>query len=363
MASHDPIDADKVQAQQWEFLWGDRIPRGAISVVAGRGDQGKGLFAAHVAAEISQHGGHVLYCAAEDDHRKMSKPRLDAAEANLKNVTFWRFSLPADFDQLEQIISQRKTQLVVIDPFAACTTITRRSDRIRMVTNQLTALAETYNVAILVVEHALKKFDKHNPLGVIGGSSSGLPVATRAAFALGIDPEDEDKRILVKLKLNIVDREEGCPMVFDLDTREVQALNPLTREMEAKPFPYLVFDQELDSYDVARLFVKNTEGTVGRPPEKRAAASEWLTHYLLAAGGPVLAGKVTEDAKHANMNARTLRRAAQDMGVVKAGGGPAITWDLPPELKPKPKPPETTDWDAALGDLIDDGGDGNGNDA
>ena len=55
-----PIRLDRVRARKVAFLWRDRIPKGMITVVAGRPDQGKGLFGAHVAAEASQRT-RVLY--------------------------------------------------------------------------------------------------------------------------------------------------------------------------------------------------------------------------------------------------------------------------------------------------------------
>jgi hypothetical protein len=86
-----------------------------------------------------------------------------------------------------------------------------------------------------------------------------------------------------------------------------------------------------------RLFDKpkpTTTPTIGRPPDKRAAAAEWLTTYLADAGKPVKASTITEDAKQYGMSQKTLRRAADDMGIVKsAKGGPNVTWDLPQEVK------------------------------
>jgi hypothetical protein len=124
--------------------------------------------------------------------------------------------------------------------------------------------------------------------------------------------------------------------------------------MEPLPFPFLVFDEELETYDVSRLFIQKGETTMGRPATARAEATEWLSQYLADAKGPVLASKIVEDAKHANMNDRTLRRAAKDMGIVKTGGGSTTMWDLPPAAKKAmgiPDLPTTTDWDSALGEL------------
>ena len=79
-------------------------------------------------------------------------------------------------------------------------------------------------------------------------------------------------------------------------------------------------------------------GKIGRRPDKRAAAAEWLTQYLAGKGGMVAGGTVMEDAKHYGHAKNTIRRAADDMtikGIVQpdgslkeAKGGKNIVWVL-----------------------------------
>src|SRR4051794_33090119 len=107
-----PIGADEVKAESVEWLWRERIPKGMLTVVAGKPDQGKGLFAAHVASvvsngidengypDVTKPGVKVLYSAIEDAHGLMTKPRLEAAGANLKNIKLWRFQVPSMMDVL-----------------------------------------------------------------------------------------------------------------------------------------------------------------------------------------------------------------------------------------------------------------------
>jgi hypothetical protein len=51
-------------------------------------------------------------------------------------------------------------------------------------------------------------------------------------------------------------------------------------------------------------------------------------------GKPVPAGQVVEDAKQFGYTQKTLRRAAEDMGVIKdpPGGGRNCTWRLPDDV-------------------------------
>lgn len=322
-----PISADKVDAERVEWLWRERIPKGMLTVIAGRPDQGKGLLAAHVAAEVSQ-TSKVLYSAAEDSAGLMTRPRLEAAGAVLENVLLWRFAIPMNQQELHQLIVEQEIALVVMDPFASHLSggIKRHSDNVRQVLGPLTTLIEKTMTSVLIIEHALKRVPTTgHPLDCIGGSSSGLPAASRAAYVFGVDPDDEDRRILAPAKFNIGPKPKA--LAFDIEVEDIDVVGDV---------PALLEDEELLAFDPMRLFAnKKQPGKVGRPPDKRAAAAEWLTTYLADEGGPVNSGKVQEDAKQYGMSTKTLRRAAEDMGIVKhpPGGGRNCTWDLPEEVK------------------------------
>jgi predicted DNA-binding transcriptional regulator AlpA len=82
--------------------------------------------------------------------------------------------------------------------------------------------------------------------------------------------------------------------------------------------------------DAARRKARSrSSNPAGRPPERRHAAEVWLQSRL--ASGKVAAHDVYEDAEMAGIAARTLRKAADALGVIRdpAGGGPNVTWELP----------------------------------
>jgi hypothetical protein len=160
-------------------------------------------------------------------------------------------------------------------------------------------------------------------------------------------------------------------MAFEVDVEVVEPVGDV---------PLLDPTEELQVFDPMKLFQsKNQPGKVGRPPDKRAAAAEWITTYLAEAGGPVKSTLIQEDAKQAGMSQKTLRRAADDMEVVKdpPGGGRNCTWDLPDDVKElmgievaKPAPLPTNeetpseetpvtddDFDAGLAELLGGGDD------
>jgi hypothetical protein len=326
----DPIRADRVKAEKVRWLWRERIPYGMLSVVAGRPDQGKGLLAAHIAAEASRKGIKVLYSAAEDSHGLMTRPRLEAAGAKLENIHLARFTLPKDMHWLAEQVVKHKVRLVIIDPLASHLGggVSRHSDNIRTVTGPLGALMERTNCACIIVEHALKKVAAGaHPLNAIGGSGSGLPAAARIAYLFGVDPDDPDRRILGVAKCNI--REKPEALAFESDTKEIAGIGEV---------PILVYNEEVTGFDTTSLVSApraNQVGARSRPgpaPDKLANAAEWLANYLAEAGGPVMASKILEDAKHVGMSGKTLKRASIEMKVVKTGG-PGGTWDLNADFK------------------------------
>lgn len=322
----DPVQSSAITPKRVDWLWHDRLPKGMIVVVAGKPDQGKGLFAAKVAADISTQGGNVLYSAVEDAEDLMTRPRLEAAGANLDRIWLWNFQVPNQLSELEELIVEHDVRLVVLDPFAAHlgSGVSRHSDNVRQVTTPLKELGGKYGTTFLVMEHALKRVAKNgHPLAAIGGSGSGLPAAARMAYIFGTDPEDSERMVLANVKSNL--RERPKAFAFEVDVEEMDVVGEM---------PSLVVQGET-TFDPMRLLqTKATDAKPGPKPDKRAAAAEWLTMHLFAYG-PLAAGKLFDDAKAASFTSKTMRRAAEDMGIVKnpPGGGPGTTWDLPPKLR------------------------------
>lgn len=333
-----PIRADRIQIRPVSWLWRERVPRGMMTIFGGRPDKGKGLMSARVAADVSNtkvqredgtwRWGRVLYSAIEDSHEVMTAPRLQAAGANMKNVHVWRFQLMRDWDELEYILLEEEIDLLVMDPLAAHLSggVSRHSDNIRTVTNPLTNLAEETQTAVLAVEHVLKHISPNaHPLQSIGGSGSGLAAAARMAYLIGVDPKDDDRRLLANIKSNI--SEPPMALAFEIDQAQVDVLSSV---------PFLTYVDEVNCD--ARLLVASDKsmGVVGRPPEKVAQAAEWLANYLYKVWNckPVPVSKIEEDAKQYKISPKTMRRAAADMKIIKnpPGGGPKVTWELPQGL-------------------------------
>ena len=339
-----PIRADEVEPEAVTWLWGERVPRSMISIFAGRPEVGKGLVVAHIAAEVSRmrfnaetllpakagdknaRWGQVLYSAVEDSHSLMTAPRLMSAGANMDNIFLWRFMIPNQQHELEQYIIKKNIDLLIIDPFAAHLGhgVSRHSDNIREVLTPLTELIEKTGTAVIIVEHVLKGMGSNrHALAAIGGSGSGLPAASRMAYLFGKDPADEDRRILAPVKSNV--RETPQAMAFQVDVNHIENVGEM---------PYLLFEEECEFDPMTLVVTDRKTGVNGRPPDKRAAACEWLTNIMVKMGGKGKASEILALAQSVGMNTKTVRRARTDMGVVMdpVGGGRGCTWELPEEI-------------------------------
>jgi hypothetical protein len=321
--------AQSVKTRKIEWWWRNRIPKGQIVIIAGRPDQGKGLYACHLAAELS-HEHKIIHSSWEDDYATMLAPRYRAAGARMGNVLLWQFKLPSDDIDLTGMVLEHRPAIVVLDPLSAHLDrrVSKYNDSIRSVTTPMQKLAEKTGTTFIVIEHALKKVAKGaHPLAAIGGTSSGLPAASRMAYLFGQDPHDEERCVLCCVKSNL--RRKPKPLEFELDTKELA---------KAGETPYLMYKGETKFRPMALLhdsFNANVSATGmprGRPPVKRAEAAEWLVGYL--AEGPIKQSKCLEDGLQHNLSQNTIKRAAEDIRLVKKppGGGKGCTWELPAAL-------------------------------
>jgi putative DNA primase/helicase len=320
--------ANTIHARAVRWLWRERIPVGMITIIAGRPGAAKSLLAIHITADVSRQAD-VLISAREDPEREVIRPRLEAAKANLDRVHVGSLRLPADLDQLERTVVEKRIALVVIDPVAAHlgVGISRFNDSVRQVSTPLTAIAERTGAAIVFVDHVTKHIAQNaHPLQAIGGSGSGLPAAARMAFITGKDPAD-DERVIACCVKSVRERPRALGFLLDSvsyvdgDGRHGTAGVLLPEEAEFE-------------FDARSLLVVDSDGKRGRPPTKRAMAAEWLAKHLFGADGHERpASDVEEDARQTGgITTATLRRASEDMGVLKRQRDRVWWWTLPAEL-------------------------------
>jgi hypothetical protein len=200
-----------------EWLWPGRVARGKLTVIAGAPGSGKSTLAMRIAAAVSsggtwpcgegsaEQGRVVLICP--DGDTDVLDPRLRAAGADVDRVKLLfvdaeaeparAFDLGHEFKQLEnEIASLQDLRLVVVDalPVAGGRVAAREA---RALFASLAAFARRHNVAVVAIAQAADA----DYLARKPARLSALALApARMAFAIEIDPVDENRRLLLQMK-------------------------------------------------------------------------------------------------------------------------------------------------------------------
>lgn len=319
-------------------LGGNKLPKGMITLLAGRPDQGKSLLTAHLAASVTEDkidddgvtpGDNVIFSNLEDSVAHVVRPRLEAAGANLEKVHFWHPFLPKDSEKLREKIEEVDAKLVILDPVAAHLGVSIYHDQeVRKALTPLTKIASETGCCMVLVHHTVKKVSPNShPLSSIGGSGGGLPGAARVIYIFGINPESDDERVLLPIKFNIASQPKGASFEIDEVTSKFGKQTITTGRLNLLH----------DAVDVNNTFIMKVltaQGEAALSAEKRAIAAEWLTELLCT--GPQRVDDLRKGATVEGVAWRTLRRAAEEIAVVKKPhyvqgkkGVDHWSWELP----------------------------------
>ncbi len=325
-----------VQPREVSWLWEGRIPRGRLSLLAGRPGEGKSMLTMDMAARVTIGSvwpdgatctpGSVVLVAGEDDLHEVIRPRLDAHGADSSRVhamqsvvrvdakggtTEAMFTL-ADLRPLELTLEAvPDCALVIIDPigsFIGGEVDADKDNKVRAVLAPLAALAQRTGAAVLLVAHQRKGTASHADDMVMG--SRAFTGIARSVLHLMMDPGDNQRRLLLPGKMNLSSPAAG--LAFTITGK------PAHIEWELDPVS-LTADGVLAS----------TGGGDGRGRTELDDAKDWLEELL--AHGPVLCKDAERDAKDAGHSLGTLRRAkaALRVGSRKRGFNGPHEWHLP----------------------------------
>jgi len=214
------LRASDVEPEMVQWLWRQHIAQGMLTVVAGRPGSRKSLFAAHVTADVTNAGKSVIFSNVEDPAAQVTRPRLEAAGADLDKVLFWRPFLPAMLEQTERVIREHNVGLIVLDPIVKHMTVSIWNDAEfgEAMVPVFDMLSRT-GCAILGVHHTKKNVNRNSdPQEAIGGSAGSLLGSCRAAFIMGPNPHDATERVVAPVKFNIA--AEPFSLALELDVVE-----------------------------------------------------------------------------------------------------------------------------------------------
>jgi hypothetical protein len=328
-----------VKMRPIEWVWPSRIARGKHTTIAGEPGVSKSTLLYWVAAAVSKGRpwpcgegtapiGSVIILSAEDGAEDTIKPRIlaaggDATKVHIINATkdedgkVSSFTLQQDLQALEQMIYEiGDVVLVIIDPISSY--LGDRVDGhsntdIRRVVEPLHEMADRKLVAVLTNTHfakagaANKSRASHRFIG-----STAFVALPRVAFAVVVDPEDEDRRLVLHVKNNIAKAAPG------LAYRLIQTLagyigdppDPLYAScIDWEPeYVATTADQAISKHEEKLRDAGGKDGARSSPDRDEA---ETFLRAFLANGREAFAKDVNAAAKAASIKEKPLRQARE----------------------------------------------------
>ena len=333
----DPsFSSDDMESRALTWLMGGFLAKGVVTGLVGLPGAGKSTFARRVVATLTRgltlpsllpEGSQpprglgptrVLWWGGEEAADSMVKPGLEAVQADPR---YWRF-LPgaatdtrldeAGIDRVFRVCSLHDCGLIVIDTLEDLQPDNANLNdgaSARRILRPLMLRCQESGVAALVLRHEGKAVRRN---GVhVGAGSIQLIAALRATFLL-VQREDEDHRLLpdrqlVPAKVNI-----SCPRSISLRLENVTRVLP---DFDGEPVEQLIPVAEfgklgdLTADDIIHGGKADNTSEMGTPEK---LLEEWLQD------GPVRKVDLIRSAKEAGFTERTLRRAADTLGVVRS---------------------------------------------
>ncbi len=333
-----------VEAEDVQWLWTNRIPRGKLTLLCGAGGVGKSYLTLDIAARLSRGTpwpdcpipatGQTLLLGTEDGVRDTVKPRLIELGADCSKVHSIRsvgaiddngekLQEPFRFDRhlpyLAELLDELgDVALLVVDPIEEFlgNADSYKSADVRAVLGPLGQLAEKHNVAVIVIAHPTKA-KRGSALSRASGSQA-FGAYVRSGWMVVPDADDRERVLLLPTKASLSRWASG------LAYRVVDGIHVGRVEWEAGSVDVSAED--------ALAALDDDKGT----PSRRADAKDWLRKLL--ATGDVLSKRVMELGKEAGHARNTIWRAKGEIGIKcrKAGGkqNGEWWWSLPDDERP-----------------------------
>lgn len=306
-----------VKSKTIDWLWYPYIPYGKLTIVQGDPGEGKSTFIINVAALLTkglsmpdgfpcEKAQTVIYQCAEDNISDTVKPRLEAAGADCSKIAYIvddDGSLNFEDERIEKVITETGARLFVIDPiqaFLVQDTDMQSAARMRSVLRRLSAVAEKYNCAVVLVGHLTKaQSDKKLYRGL---GSIDIAAIARSVLMIARDKYDSEMRYMFPVKSSLAPFGSAIGFGFN----------------ETKGFYWTgKCDIDYGDYD---------EGIrISASKEKQA---EFCIVEQLK-NGPATGKDVYSAASEMGISERTVQSAKKKLGVESFRKGDSWYWRLP----------------------------------
>lgn len=336
--------ASAIKPKNVQWLWDNRMARGALSLLAGREGLGKSTLAVDIVAKVTRgtlagnmHGtpATVIYAATEDSWEHTIVPRLIAANADLDRVlrveveTSAGFAtgltLPKDITALETVIREEHVTLMVLDPIMSRLEglDTHKDSEVRIALEPLVKMADDTNMSILGLIHLNKA--ANNPLDAVMGSKAFTAVARSVSTVVQDEDDETQQRKLFGTVKNNLGRLDLRSLVFTVETCTFTfaGINISSGRIEWRGTSETTIKQAMSDPGVK---------VRGQALEQ---AIEWLENLLTKQPG-IAKKSVDELGRLAGHSRSSIERACRKLGVIseRSGDYGTATWRLPAKTAP-----------------------------
>lgn len=319
----------EIKPEQVTWLWPARIPLGKLTLIAGDPGLGKSMLTAFIAARVSTgtawpdgtHApvGDVLIVNLEDGQADTTRPRLDAAGADVSRVHAadlvrhpdgaMRCMTLADVQPIaDALATMNHPRAVILDPVSAFmgTADSHVASDVRGLLAPLAELAQRTRVAFIFIAH-LNKSAAQSAMNRVNGSGAYV-AACRAAWIVCKDKDDEQRRLLLPLKNNLGPDQGGLAYRV--------AVSP-----DGAPFV---------EFESGRVDMGADDALAGPADDDVGSDAAAFLSDLLASGS-MAAKEVFREAESAGYSRDCMKRAKRRIGAeaIKIGMTGGWVWRLP----------------------------------
>ncbi|MBF0400722.1 MAG: AAA family ATPase [Magnetococcales bacterium] len=316
-----------IQEKPIRWLWKNRIAKGKLTLVVGHPGVGKSQVGAFLAAMTSAGNGldvgfwgspeKVIILSAEDDPSDTTKPRLEAAGADMTNVIsikmvedmsqperpiVRRFSLQKDMHVLEAaIVEHAGVSLLLIDPISEYMqgVDSHSNAQVRELLASLSDVAERHAVAVVAITHPNK--GSGSAIDRVTGSGAFV-AAARAVYLVCRDRDDPELRLFLPVKMNM--GKDSLGLSFRIEEVE------LSVDIKA---PRLVWQPDVVAISADEALSAHLN------PSARQAVDEAKAFLQEALGqGPQLTKDLKADATGMGISWASVRRAQKLLNIKPA---------------------------------------------
>jgi RecA-family ATPase len=327
----------EIEPKPVNWLWEDYMAKGTFTLITGEPDLGKSQITLSLTAIVTTGGiwplggkrckeGDVILLSAEDSPEHTIRTRLEANGANLSKVHLLDgirksdsnsdcklFNLKSNLNELETMINEIKgVTMIVVDPLSAYLSgvDSYKNTDVRLMLAPLSKLAERHNIAIVGVEHPPKS-SNGRAMNQVGGSIAFV-AASRSAYLVSKDPEDEERRLFLKIKNNLSNYSGGIS--FTVESHKLPNGIEISKVVWGDEPVKKTADEVLAYYNQTEF------------QHKKESRKNWLQEEL--ADGPKNAAEVEKKALTQGMSQKQLRNAKEYAGVSSDKTDFDGGWDL-----------------------------------